>query len=248
MDIENYDLNCTDLQKKWHKYHKSKGLSKFIYDGIVNEDLWAASNKKIMFLLKEAYLKNNETEANLCKWFNEGPIWKMWWTVSDWVYALQNVTSEWIPAYYDFSYNNHDEATERIRSSAVVNLKKSEGESNTDFNNLMKFVDNDKDYIKAQILEINPEIIVCGNTHYCLEVVFDAERDNKGTIIKPANYKGFTFAHDDLENKGFAWAGDTLIINFCHPANRFDRMGKYYALSALYQQALKEKEETTQGD
>ena len=241
MNIENYTNNITELQKQWQKEHQEKGLGKFIFDGIVNENLWAVSDKKILFLLKEAYLKGKETEGNLCKWFNEGPIWKIWWVVSDWIYALQNVTLENIPAYYDFNYNDSEESTKRVRSSAVVNLKKSEGKSNTDFDNLMKFVENDKEYIKAQILEINPDIIVCGNTHYCLEVVFDARRDEKGSIESNAIYNGYPFNHSELENKGFVWVGNTLIINFCHPSNRFDRQRKYYALAALYQQALKEK-------
>ena len=37
MNIENYTNNITELQKQRQKEHQEKGLSKFIFDGIVNE-------------------------------------------------------------------------------------------------------------------------------------------------------------------------------------------------------------------
>lgn len=242
MNIENYTNNITDLQKQWQKEHQEKGLSKFIFDGIVNETFWNESNKKIMFFLKEAYILGDDLEGNLCKSLNKWYIWKMWWVVSDWVYALNNVTLESIPAYYNFDYNDHWEATKRVRSISVVNVKKSEGKPNSEFDDLMGFVKNDKEYIAKQVEEINPEIIVCGNTDYYFEYVFEAELDKKGRIISNATYNGYEVDHNKFKEKGFAWAGNTLIIDYCHPANHFNRQGKYYALAALYQQALKEKQ------
>lgn len=240
VNTEEYKLNQTQTQEEWKTRHQNKGLNKFIYDGIVNEDLWAASNKKIMFLLKEAYLKNNETEGNLCKWFNEGPIWKMWKVVSDWIFAMQNVTVDNIPAYHSFDYNDSDASTERVRSISVVNIKKSEGQTSSDYNDLMNFAENDSDMIQRQIAEISPKIIVCGNTGYYFEIVYGAEFE-KNKIKSNAVYNGYEIDHNEFDNKKFVWAGDTLIIDFCHPANHFHRQGKYYALAALYQQALKEK-------
>ena len=244
MNIENYELNRTATQDEWKSRHQEKGLSKFIYDGIVNENLWANADKKITFFLKEAYLREDVSEGNLCGFLNKWSVWRMWKVVSDWIYALQNVTVNTIPAFHLFDYNNSEASSERVRSIAVVNIKKSEGQTSSDYNDLMNFAENDSDMIQRQIAEINPEIIVCGNTGYYFEIVYGAKFE-KNKIITNAKYNGYEIDHYEFDKKKFVWAGNTLIIDFCHPANHFHRQGKYYALSALYQQALKEKEETT---
>lgn len=152
------------VQDEWKERHQNKGLNKFIYDGIVNESLWIESPKKIMFFLKEAYLKDEVSEGNLCSFLNKWSVWRMWKVVSDWIYALQNVTETSIPSFHSFDYNNSDESTCRVRSISVVNLKKSEGKTSSDYSDLLNFIQQDKDLIQRQIEEINPEIIICGNT------------------------------------------------------------------------------------
>lgn len=241
MNNEDYKLNCTAVQHEWKERHQNKGLNKFIYDGIVNENLWEKAEKRITLFLKEAYLKEDVSEGNLCRSLNKWTVWKMWRTVSDWIYALQNVTVKSIPAYHSFNFNDNDTSSERVRSISVVNIKKSEGKSSSDHDDLMNFVKVDSDLIQRQISEINPEIIVCGNTGYYFEIVYGAELDKKDNIISNAKYNGIEINHKDFNEKGYIWAGDTLIINYCHPANHFHRQGKYYAFAALYQQALIEK-------
>ena len=235
----------TDILIQWKQRHLEKHLKThddrnvgFIYDGIVDIDEWSKTTKKrACFFLKEAYMKDVREETDLCEWLCNGNVIKLWHTVADWVYAVQNVTTNFIPAYTDI--DSYELA--RIKSSAVVNIKKSNGTPVSNDADLMKYVTDDADLIQKQLYEIAPEIIVCGNTTYFLELVFGAKTDEKGLIVENANYNGFEIDHKELNRKGFYWAGDTLIIDFCHPANRFDRMGKYYAFAALYQQALKEK-------
>ena len=67
MNNEDYKLNCTAVQNEWKERHQNKGLNKFIYDGIVNENLWEKAEKRITLFLKEAYLKEDVSEGNLCR-------------------------------------------------------------------------------------------------------------------------------------------------------------------------------------
>lgn len=238
METRRRNLILEELKEK----HSKLGLQKFIYDGIVNEELWnKGSNKKICFFLKEAYLKNGDESANLCQWLNEYDMWRMWWVVSDWIYGINNTTNTIIPAFDEEMLDKTALANERVRSSAIINVKKSNGKANSEYSELEQFAKNDREFIKRQFEEIKPEIIVCGNTVDLFEIVYGYDSDIKDSY---AEYNEFKIDHDDFNKKGYVLAGDTIILNYCHPANRFMRMGKYYALCALYQQALIEKEKT----
>lgn len=235
MCIENQTV--TENLKEWHNHHLSKGLEKFVYDGIVNETLWKTTKPKICFFLKEAYLKEDEKSANLCEWLSKNDIWRMWWVVSDWIYAIEKTTPQSIPVFDIKELDNTENANQRVRSSAIINIKKSNGKSNSNYDDLLSFAKNDSNFIRKQFNDINPDVIVCGNTRLFFEMVF-------GYVPKEhtlAEYRGFSINHDELSKKGYFWAGETLIIDFCHPSNRFMRMGKYYALCALYQAACIEK-------
>ncbi|MBQ8027208.1 MAG: hypothetical protein IJ261_03725 [Clostridia bacterium] len=222
---------------KWFERHREKGYKKFIYDGIVNEDEWEKSDVKVCFFLKEAYLLGSEESADLCRWLDQGLNKRMWHTVADWIFALESVTDSSIPSF-DFIPKSDSEETARIKSCAIINIKKSDGKPNSEKNDLLDFLKEDSDLIREQFEEIKPEIIVCGNTAYFFQIAFGAEVNSKGSLISNAKYNGVEIDRNELGRKGFVSAGDKLIIDFCHPANRFDRMGKYYAFSTLYQQAL----------
>lgn len=228
------------LQDIWSRHHEAKGYKNFIYDGIVNATLWAASKKKVCFFLKEAYLKNDSIVAdnNLCNWLNTNDVWRMWWVVSDWIYAIEHTTASSIPRFSTENLDIVEKANHRVRSSAIINIKKSDGAPSSTHDDLLLFAHEDQHFIKKQLLSIDPKIIVCGNTRFYFETIFGYDNFEK----RSAEYNGYTINHDEFCEKGYYWAGETLIIDFCHPANYFMRKGKYYALCALYQQACIEKE------
>lgn len=234
MEEHKTNANLEELRSK----HLASGFSKFIYDGIVDKELWYKAKHKICFFLKEAYLKEDKETADLCKWLNKNDLWRMWWVVSDWIYGIDNTTATFIPTYNENLFDETGSANKRVRSAAIINIKKSNGKTTSEYEDLMPFAKNDSKFIKKQFEEAKPEIIVCGNTGYYFEIVFGYDPDNNVY----AEYNGVKIDHGKFNKKGYFWAGDVLIIDFCHPANRFMRMGKYYAFCALYQQALKEKE------
>ena len=228
------------LLDQWREHHLKQGYQKFIYDGIINQDLWRSAEHKICLFLKEAYLKDDAPTADLCNWLNKYDLWRMWWVVSDWIYGIENTTATSISAYNEKLLNEKKSANNRIRSAAIINIKKSNGKSGSEHEDLQTFAQNDKEFIKKQFKEINPKIIICGNTRYYFEIVFGYDPENGNSC---AEYNGITISHENFNKKGYIWAGDALIIDFCHPSNRFMRMGKYYAFCALYQQALIEKQQ-----
>ena len=232
-------VNITDYKnnkvlKIWHQRHKEKGYKKFVYDGIVDLSLWKNS-PQVCFFLKEAHLKEDLESENLCNMLKDYDIWRMWKVVADWIYGICNTTISYIPAFTKIRNDNEDNPNKRVRSSAIINIKKSNGMPSSEHNDLMRYVGEDSDLIKEQFNEIDPQIIVCGNTAYYFELIFGYNPKQRNSF---ATYNGQKILHKDFLEKGYVWAGNTLIIDFCHPANRFDRKGKYYALCALYQQAL----------
>ena len=237
----NLNKHNNELLNKWRDSHLKRGYTKFIYDGIVNKESWDAADKKICFFLKEAYLKDDVETADLCDWLNKYDLWRMWWVVSDWIYGIENTTSISISAFDEKLLNEKTPANKRVRSAAIINIKKSNGNTNSEHEDLETFANNDKELIKQQFSEIDPQIIVCGNTGYYFETVFGYDPETANSC---AEYNGTKINHEIFNQKGYAWAGNTLIIDFCHPSNRFMRMGKYYAFCALYQQALIEKQMT----
>ena len=170
--MESQKMIGSNFLDDWRQHHLKKGYTKFIYDGIVNETLWKNAKPKICFFLKEAYLKENTETADLCKWFNENDLWRMWWVVSDWIYGIENTTTTAIPAFDEEKLDKTELANKRIRSTAVINIKKSNGETNSKHEDLLAFAKDDREFIKKQFEQINPEIIVCGNTGYYFEIIF----------------------------------------------------------------------------
>lgn len=199
----------------------------FVSDGIVNIEYWNNTNcKKILFFLKEAYGKKED--CSLTKpLVTEEPYGSIWKRVVEWSYGISKTSEKEIASYpldeKDFSANNF-----WLNSIAVVNVKKSNGKSSTDMDELKAYAAYDKKELKKQIEIINPEIIICGNTGEILNDIFD-DKIKKGT--KNDNWYYITKLIDEKEIK---------IIDFVHPANRYPRLLNYYAITNIYQLALKD--------
>lgn len=210
------------LMKEW----KQRPLHKdavFIKDGIINIDKWLApGNKKILLLLKEAY--GEDSDWDLCdlicnKW--KGPKFKIWWTVSYWLYALQKTTKNFIPLMPS-NKDEYDQCTELLFSSAVVNIKKSSGKSASEVDDLKNYWDSDKDLVIKQVATINPDIILCGGTMGFIK----PEWEQQGDIER-------------VENTEWIYkVGNRLVIDYWHPASQLSQQLCYYTLAHLYQRTL----------
>ncbi len=115
------------LLHQWEQLPNHKDQC-FIRDGIIDVSRWQTANRKVLFLLREAYDRKKRPEGYDLrqvireKW--KGPKTKTWWTVANWAFAALHGTSDRIPPLTEDSKQQRREA---LLSAAVVNLKKARG-------------------------------------------------------------------------------------------------------------------------
>lgn len=234
MAIKEYNKISEKLFEDWiHKYPNEF----FIRDGIVNVDEWfKPESKKICFLLKEAY--TSEENWRLDKWLNEDVtcIKNTWITVPLWLDGILKTTETAIPAFTESNKLDKQSRHRLLQKIAVVNVKKASGEKTSDWYNLAECANRDQTELKKQLEIINPDVIVCGSTYDFLRIVYGATYDTEKKRIKEDGE-----IPSDITDKGFFIMNDkTIVIKYYHPQNHFPAKVNYYAVCAIYQQALKE--------
>lgn len=225
MNDEEIKSRLNSLFKDWKEKAVHKG-EVFISDGIVDESKWhAEDNKKILFVLKEAY--GGDENWSLTDWLSsldEYP--KIWKRVIEWTYGIHYTTETHIEAYSPYIY---DKNKGLIKNIAVLNLKKSRGKPRSNYEDIRKYARDDRSEIQEQIKIISPDIIVCGSTFSILnEEVYD-NKICSGDSDKCDNWFYYT---NELTGK------NTLVIDYYHPAVQWAALANYYAIVNIHQQAL----------
>lgn len=168
------------LMDNWEEKHKNNGYKRFIRDGIVCEEKWEAQHTpRVCYFLKEAYT-SNENGYNLVEDLHdcERP-WTMWRKVAIWTQAIYNAFNDNICEYDDEVLRSKEK--EIIDRIAVVNVKKSNGGSESEYEDLKKYALEDRLEIKRELEIIQPDIIVCGNNLSLLKLVLGEELQNDDT-------------------------------------------------------------------
>lgn len=225
----NIDLDA--LMFRWKEAHRDKGWQNFIYDGAVNTAMYESSTPKICFFLKEAYSKGDDTSWSLTDWLNDGAMTRMWGSVAEWSYGIMHTTKTFIPPKPVLSTS---EKTMQLRSSAIVNVKKSNGQVQSDYDDLLRYVIEDKELLKEELEILNPDVIVCGNNSSLLRVLFGARINSKHKVDSDGQIN-----YEFMRKNGFAFVGTRVIIDYYHPANQYPSIMNYYTVCSLYQQALR---------
>ena len=204
---------------KWKKKYQQNGYQRFIDDGIVCVEKWENQlSPRVCFFLKEAYT-SNENGYNLTEELhNASNPWTMWKKIAIWTQAIHNAFDN------KREYNDKDlRANEKeiIDRISVVNVKKSNGQHSSDYDDLKKYAEEDKAEIKKELEIIQPDIIVCGNNFSLLKIVLGEElKDN------------------DTWNSMIAMWNDTLVIDYYHPAVHYPNRVNYYALMSICDTAI----------
>lgn len=192
---------------------------KFITDGVVDRDTWQGANPKILFLGKEAY----GGSFDLCEEIRESAPYKNWYTVAEWAYAITEVLStgvlpEFRPAGVLETWEQYNSW---LRKIAFVNIKKSSGDRASEKENLMSYVESDKDLLAQQIDELNPDVVLCCYTY----------EDFYGVIYAAPNTEITRVSEWCMRHK----VGNKirLVIDFYHFANQYPNKVMYYALCAV---------------
>ncbi|CAN2042122.1 Uracil DNA glycosylase superfamily protein [Candidatus Magnetomoraceae bacterium gMMP-15] len=199
--------------KEWKEREIHKGKL-FITDGIIDQEKWDISEIKILFLLKEAYESNPEVKTgwSLCNLISKnwkGPKGKMCWAMAQWAYGIQQLHKT---GDVPFFQRRGDDLKRALLSSAVINLKKSEGKSKSDNKDLSSYVKSDWDLIERQIDLIKPNIVICGMT-------FPLIRDRLKGAKK---FSEWIYIYKNL-----------YFIDFWHPTNRYPNKLNYYSLCSV---------------
>lgn len=201
-----------DLMKKWADQELHKGRH-FIMDGIIDADRWAKSPIKTVALLKEAYGGYD----NICSLIKDewaGPKYKLWWTVSYWLYAINEISGCRVPIAPG---NNeaYDKCRDYLLASAVINIKKSNGNSTSNMEDLGKYAEADKELLKQQVDFIKPNVIICCNTFELLKKFW-------GSDLVSIGKTGYLYK-----------SGGYLLIDYWHPANYYPDHLCFYGLCSI---------------
>ena len=206
--------------------------NKFIPDGIVNTDLWKDSeHKKILYVLKEAHTGENEPAFDLAEWLRDKhPSSRIWNRIARWTYGIQNTSANSIARYILDIDKDEGKRTQLFEQIAVINLKKSGGESRSVIEEVAAYARSDREEIIRELQLIDPDIVICGSTFRILHrIVFR----NDPLVGKSACDNWYYYLNLDGKER--------LYIDYYHPANHWSDLVNYYAITNIYQQAIIEK-------
>lgn len=228
--VETYEKDILDLFKAWKNKENHKNKT-FIEDGVINPERYFSGEERVLFLLKEAY--GNGKSFSLVEDYlkkQDIKISNIWKRVSLWVKVLQH----YIQKHEILTFTKNNEITHNgnvyLEKIAVVNVKKSDGKSTSDDENLRQYVVRDKFELFSQLQICDPTIIVCGNTgNYLKSIVgeYGCELVQKNTIER----EHFIY---NFELNGH----NVVVINFWHPSNQFPDILNYYGFANIAKLAL----------
>lgn len=192
--------------------------SALIPDGVLDPEHYSG----ILFLLKEAYSREQQFgEWDLAATLADSGPWGPWGHVAKWVHGLLHTDTQTIAPYRDFS---RAEKNALLRRMAVINLKKADGKSNSTEEDLTRYVTDNAELLRREIVHVRPRIIVCGNTFHHLKALFG--------ISPPQPCDNWYYWLDLGDLKG------VLVLDYFHPSARYPELLTYYGLVSIYQQAL----------
>lgn len=218
MDIDTLSSKTTadmnTLFQNWEEVHKKKGYERFIRDGIVSlKDWYEQTTPKICYLLKEAY--SDRDGFDLVQTLHDEDPWQMWKKVAVWTEAIFQSFGECSAYDKERVQKNSWKNTDCI---AVINIKKSNGQSQSDDKEIVAYAEADQDFLRRELDIINPDIILCGNTSDCLRTILgDRWKDNETKMTLFGQWNG------------------KLVIDYCHPASQYPNRINYYALMSICQ-------------
>ena len=191
-----------------------------IIDGIIDEHKYNASKYKIMWILKEGNVsdedKVNDVAINLCAGFSSGHHRKNALSVPTFrkmiyaTYGIIHPETEWS----DVPFANEG-AYEAILQVAYININKYPGGSVSNSDEIKKAYTKNKQVLLDQIKECNPEIIIFGGTWSYFET---ADLVSIGWDISLCETKYADESHIGTTTTYFTVSPNRLCISAYHPA------------------------------
>lgn len=198
----------------------------FVKDGIVSEQDYLSSKPKIVFILKEV----NDPDGGGLKWYSwdlrefvkEGGRSQTWDNIARWVHGIRNI--EFIPDWSFYKEITNEFRIETLKSTCIINLKKSPGTHTTDYSTLNKVANEDKQLIQRQYQLYDPDLTICGGTGDLFKWVAGFEEIEWKTTKRGVWYF-------ERESKKY-------VVSFAHPEARVQKSllvyGLFDAISEIY--------------
>lgn len=113
-----------------------------------------------------------------------------------------------------------------LRQIAVVNIKKSNGVSNSSMEQINQYAEYDRLQLRRELELIVPTVIVCGYTISSLNIIMEK------------NIKDYQQTNPNLYYFMELNGHDVVVLDYYHPSNRYPAILNYYGLMGIYQQVL----------
>lgn len=200
------------LFEKWEKQiPEYKG--KFVRDGIINEQLFNEATPKILFIGKEP--NNPEgTIGDFREEWNLGVSYTFARRIAEWSYGIMNGFPE-----FDIISEKPGSLEKSLKQIAFINIKKSGGKGNSEYNSMMDHAKKNTDLINEEIEIISPDIIITGTSW----------EELRNTIFPNVKWEksGYGIETGKIQ--------DAKIIDFYHPSSRNAPAAAYSLLQNIFQ-------------
>lgn len=238
--VRDYSTAIENLFSEWRK-RKNSDLhidhsTNFIEDGVICPETWFSQSIRPLFLLKEAY-DGDADHADLRKHItrliskdDKTPSITLK-RVAEWASGIFSTNEKTIKPFSHFE--TQENILEIFKQIAIVNIKKSNGQSSSNAEDIANYANFDAEQLKAEITLCDPTIIICGNTGSTNSIL--------NTIFKEniCYTKGNPHYEENLYYTFYLNNHMVLVLDYWHPAAiSFPDLLKYYGLMGIYQQAL----------
>jgi hypothetical protein len=218
--MEERKMNCYEKLKELDKEIKFRYPEKPVFDGIVDfyDDNFNKAKKKILWILKEANMRNWEGEyLDLSEHLRtmdskHGSFKTTWRLVLEISYAIMENAQNWED---DVTVGEVLLKEGLMKQLAVIEVKKTFGGGDSDQGEIDTYYKKDKDIILAQIEVIEPDFIINGSGVIAL---FDDLKNGESKEITP-----FKVAKCKYKN-----GKEAIILNVYHPNLRGKIKPKQY--------------------
>ena len=190
----------------------------FHADGIIDEQRWNVAAVRLCFLMKEP---NNPPKEGRHGSFD----FRTWW-LNEVKYKFSKSLSQWaagvllgFPPFEELHYKRTHAA---LRSSALVNVKKTGGGGRSVLSDLVTFAIRDRDLILAQLRIIDPQVIIMGLSD--------------PPIVRDALFPGVSWQKTGYHIPIGMWEG-RVLIDFYHPSSHNAPAASYCLLAKVMESA-----------
>ena len=197
-----------EIWESWKDHYRKLGFDadQMCKDGILDENAYYRSTRKVLFVLKET---NNAPRLNLGNYLKDGPKTQMWHAIARWAVGI-------LERFPEFNDITPDQMRIALSQVAVINLKKMTGGAAADISIVGAFALRSRELLRRQVRDVGAQIIIGCGTFEILAWLLELDIDP----LKP-------FEKAVYSNQYGAW-----VAPFRHP-NRANNRESYDSLKRL---------------